>query len=59
MAHATPPVPARTGGRISGVCTLDFGHPHCSPGPVYVDGIEVLPQSCYCDCHSKPKKVRR
>ncbi|MFK3734082.1 hypothetical protein ACI2LJ_27875 [Streptomyces sp. NPDC088090] len=44
---------------MSGVCTLEWGHPHCSPGPVYVDGIEVLPQSCYCQCHAKPKKVRR
>lgn len=60
MAHATPPVPARTGSRVSGVCTLAFGHQYCSPGPVRVDGVEVLPQKCFCHCHGKPKRgVRR
>ena len=44
---------------MSGVCTLEFGHQYCSPGPVLVDGVEVLPQSCYCRCHGKPKKGAR
>ncbi|WP_170313880.1 hypothetical protein [Streptomyces filamentosus] len=44
---------------MSGYCTLVYGHVHCSPGPVLVDGIEVLPRSCYCACHGKPKKGAR
>ncbi|MFB7936688.1 hypothetical protein [Streptomyces sp. NPDC056049] len=56
MAHATPPAPARTGGRISGYCSLDYGHRYCSPGPLVVHGEEILPRSCFCVCHGKPKK---
>ena len=53
MAQATPPPPARTGTRISGACQLDYGHRFCSPGPVMVRDVQVLPQSCFCSCHKE------
>lgn len=53
MADTTRPTPARTGTRVSGACTLDYGHRYCSPGPVMVGDTEVLPRSCFCPCHGK------
>lgn len=53
MADTTRPTPARTGTRVSGACTLEYGHRYCSPGPVMVGDTEVLPRSCFCPCHGK------
>lgn len=51
MAETTEPPRARTGKRISGYCSVDYGHRSCSPGPVMVRGEEAVPQHCFCPCH--------
>lgn len=52
MGHATPPPAARTDRRVSGYCTLEYGHVHCQPGPVTTSYGEIaLVYRCDCSCH--------
>jgi hypothetical protein len=53
MAETTEPPRTRTGKRISGYCSVDYGHRSCSPGPVMVRGEEAVPQHCFCPCHDE------
>jgi hypothetical protein len=53
MDNATGRPAPRTGTRISGYCSLPYGHASCSPGPVMYGRHEIVRRHCYCPCHEK------